>query len=525
MQRDRRIRVLHVIPCLGHGGAERQLAELAKHFDHKRYALTIAYYSRDHQLRGELERSDLHLVRLPKGGRGSPFLLQALIRLILRLRPHIVHSWVFAANVWGRLAAAMCGVPVIIAYELGCDPGKPLLHRLVERALARIGHCVMVNNWPAAELSMRTQRLPLEIFRLVENGIDLTRLDAASDSDGREWRRAMGLPQDVFLFGIVARMTAEKGHAVLWQALAALASSGQRHRLLVVGDGPLRARLRAAAKKMGIADAITFAGARDDVPVAMKAIDCLVIPSLREGLPNVALEAMGSRRPVIATDVGGCARAVLDGETGWLVPPGDPAALAAAMADAAADPGRAHRRGETGRAVVEKRFLVEHMVSAMNRVYGELLAARGVGRRCVGYVASRFPRLSETFVLREANALERLGWRVVPLSLTRPRLVDWLHAAAERWRGRAVVPDPWFYLSLAWVHLVALLGRPRTYTATVAAIICQVGWRRFDALVRHLAAFAIGLGFLGRVKRLGWVHAHFAWVSATAAWAIARLAG
>ena len=525
MARDRRIRVLHVIPYIGHGGAERQLTELAKHFDRTRYSLTIAYYSPDDRLRGELESAGVRLVRLPKGGRGSPLLVQALVRLILRRRPHIVHSWVFAANVWGRLAAAMCGVPVIIAYELGCDPGKPLLHRLVERALARIGHCIMVNNWPAAELSMRTQRLPREMFWLVENGADLARFDSATESDGREWRRAMGIPEDTFLFGIVARMTAEKGHAVLWRALAALASSGQPTRLLVVGDGPMKFRLRATARRMGIDDAVTFAGARDDIPVVMKAIDCLVIPSLREGLPNVALEAMASRRPVIATDVGACARAVADGETGWIVPPSDPTALAAAMTEAAADPQRARRRGEAGRARVEQQFRVEHMVAAMDRVYRELLAARGVGARRLGYVASRFPRLSETFVLREANALERLGWRVAPFSLTTPRAIDWSHAAAERWRGRVQMPDLWLYLSLAWAHLVGLLTQPRAYATTLAAIICQVGWRRFDSLVRHLAAFAIGVGLVERIKRLGWVHAHFAWVSATAAWAAARLAG
>jgi glycosyltransferase involved in cell wall biosynthesis len=195
------------------------------------------------------------------------------------------------------------------------------------------------------------------------------------------------------------------------------------------------------------------------------------------------------------------------------------------MAEAAADPDESRRRGQMGRARVEERFGAERMAADMDHVYRELLAAQGLTGRRIAYMASRFPRLSETFVLREANALEHLGWRIMPFSLTSPQPVDWLHAAAQRWRGRVWTPDIWFHLSLAWRHLTAIAVHPEAYVDTLATILRRVGCRRFDVLVRHLAAFALGVGLIPRLRWLCAWHGHFAWVSATAMWAATRIEG
>jgi glycosyltransferase involved in cell wall biosynthesis len=196
--------------------------------------------------------------------------------------------------------------------------------------------------------------LPADRVRVIYNGIDLRLYDEARDGSGL--RRELGCPLDACVILSVARLVTEKDHAALLSAFRRVADREERLRLWIAGDGPLRATLVAQAQRLRLEERVTFLGFRADVPRLLAGADLVAISSLQEGLPNAALEAMAARRPVVATAVAGTPELVQDGQTGLLVPPAAPAAMASALATLAADPVRRRQMGERGRRRVEEWF-------------------------------------------------------------------------------------------------------------------------------------------------------------------------
>jgi glycosyltransferase involved in cell wall biosynthesis len=144
---------------------------------------------------------------------------------------------------------------------------------------------------------------------------------------------------------------------------------------LLAGDGPRRTMLEQEAAELGVTERIVFLGARDDIPVLLETCDVFALPSLNEGLPLTVLEAMAARRPVIATSVGGIPEVVLDGETGILVPPADPHALAVGIRSLLADPTRARHLALAGQQRGRREFSVSSMVQRVSEVYVDVLAS------------------------------------------------------------------------------------------------------------------------------------------------------
>jgi glycosyltransferase involved in cell wall biosynthesis len=162
--------------------------------------------------------------------------------------------------------------------------------------------------------------------------------------------------------GYVGRLSIEKGVTHLVDALAEVTAKQTEVRLLIVGEGEQRANLQAQVESLGLQQAVAFLGERADARQIIGALDLLVLPSLTEGLPNVVLEAFAYKRPVVATAVGGVPELVKDGETGWLVPPRDPRALAQAILDALSNPEEARRRAENAYKHLLENFTVEKQV-------------------------------------------------------------------------------------------------------------------------------------------------------------------
>ena len=164
--------------------------------------------------------------------------------------------------------------------------------------------------------------------------------------------------------------------AAFVRALAAFPELASRLRLVMIGDGPLRAKAQALLDDAGVADLAWLPGQRDDVPDILRGLDCFVLPSLAEGISNTILEAMASALPVIATDVGGNGELLEAGRTGELVPAADVEAMAQQIAAHALDADRSRAAGEAGRALVERRFSMEAMRERHQALYDELLDAR-----------------------------------------------------------------------------------------------------------------------------------------------------
>jgi glycosyltransferase involved in cell wall biosynthesis len=192
-------------------------------------------------------------------------------------------------------------------------------------------------------------------------------------------RAEFGVAADAPMMIYVGRLAAQKGVDDLIRAVDLLQHVNPDLRALIVGDGPLRMHLEDVSHAFQLNSMVRFLGHRDDVPKLLAASDLLVLPSLYEGLPNVVLEAMRFRKAVVATSAPGTTELVTDGETGLLVPPQNPPALAEAIRNVLDDPALSRRLGEGGRARVESHFRAETMVAHYAELYEQLAGAKGRG--------------------------------------------------------------------------------------------------------------------------------------------------
>jgi glycosyltransferase involved in cell wall biosynthesis len=213
-------------------------------------------------------------------------------------------------------------------------------------------------------------------FAAIPNGVDLSRF--ASPVPPCRLRSEFSIPGDAPLLGVVARLEPEKGHRHLIAAMPAILDESPDAWLAIVGEGTEADALRAQAASLGIAGRVVFTGRRDDVTAITADLTIALLPSLREAQGISILEAMALRRPVVAAAVGGIPEVITDGLDGLLVPPADPAALAAAVVRLIRDPGLRERIGEAGYRTVADRFSIDAQVRRVEEVYDEELARAGV---------------------------------------------------------------------------------------------------------------------------------------------------
>jgi glycosyltransferase involved in cell wall biosynthesis len=305
----------------------------------------------------------------------SPAVLLRAIRLARSGRAQVVHSHGKGAGLYGRLAARLTGAAAIHTFHGIHHAGYPRPYLTLERVLARGSHALIHVSASQAEEARGLGLAPPGRTHVIVNGVDAERIRALG-ARGDITRAGLGLRSDAPLLVTVARFDPVKGLDVLLRAMPALAARVPAVQLLVVGDGPLRARLQALAREVGAGDRVVFAGAIPDAARVLPLADLYVTASRGEGLPLALLEAMAVGLPVVATAVPGHTDVVEDGVTGALVPADDPERLAAAAAALLPDRARREAMGRAGRARVEERFDRARMAARIALLYRE--AARGV---------------------------------------------------------------------------------------------------------------------------------------------------
>lgn len=212
--------------------------------------------------------------------------------------------------------------------------------------------------------------IPAHRIHVISNWVDVSRFEHLNGA--AQIRADLGLPSQATLVTVAARLSPEKGHAVLLKAAAQIRARYPRAHYLLAGEGPLRQQLETLAGELQLQDIVHFLGFRDDIPQLMSASDLVLLPSLAEGVPGTVLEGMASGKPVIATDVGGVAEVLHDRQTGRVVPPGDAAALALALEDVlGAEPAVLARMGEQARRQVRAQHDVESVLAKLFALYGE----------------------------------------------------------------------------------------------------------------------------------------------------------
>ena len=314
--------------------------------------------------------------------------LAELMALFRRLRPSIVHTHNPKPGLYGRLAARLSRVPVVVntvhgLYALPEDawPKRAIVYGL-ERLAASCSHAELLQN-PEDLSTLRRLRVPTERLAVLGNGIDLQRFDPGRVSavDRAAARREMGATADEdVVVGLVGRLVREKGYPEVFEAAARLRTRLPQVRISVIGpDEPDKAdALTRTDRDMAERAGVRFLGARTDVVRLYAGMDIHVLASHREGFPRSPMEASAMGVPVVATNVRGCRQAVDDGVTGLLVRPRDPEALAGAMARLASDPVERRRLGSAARRKALDCFDQRRCIDLTLTTYERLLARAGL---------------------------------------------------------------------------------------------------------------------------------------------------
>jgi glycosyltransferase involved in cell wall biosynthesis len=267
---------------------------------------------------------------------------------------HVHAHFVNVAATVAWLSAELAGRPWSFTMHGPLDFDEVERHRIAEK-VARARLVVCISDFARAQLMRLVDPVHWDKLHVVHCGVLPSEYGPPRT------------PSGTFEIASVGRLAPMKGFGILLEALAALRRDGVDARLTLAGDGPQRSALEAAARRLGIADSVTFAGAlgADEVSALLRRADVFCLPSFAEGVPVVLMEAMASRLPVVATAVMGVPELVRSGESGLLVPPGRAEPLAAALGELAADPELRERMGAAGRATVKAEFDVERSATAL----------------------------------------------------------------------------------------------------------------------------------------------------------------
>lgn len=368
----KKVKVLHIIPDLGPGGAERLLVNLLEAFDHERFevAAVSLYPESGTILEQEIKGKGFQVYFLNKRRGLDLRMIPQLYRLFRTFRPDVVHTHRYVLR-YTLLPTLFCRVPVRVH----------TVHNVAQKEVDRVGKLV---HWIAFRLG---GVVPVSISRevantvravygraihtpVIYNGIPTTRFVSSAGRDNAKKEK------DVVLLH-VGRFAPQKNHLLLMEAFALAVKEYPTMQLWLVGDGPLRPAVEKALAEIKLEGEVLFLGIRDDVPELLAGCDAFILSSDYEGVPLAVLEAMAASKPVIATAVGGVPELVEDGLTGVLVPPRDPQALAQGILRLVKDPGLRQRMGKAAQKRALELFDIARTAREYEALYLKLLKECG----------------------------------------------------------------------------------------------------------------------------------------------------
>ncbi|HCA48133.1 MAG TPA: hypothetical protein DEP45_12520 [Armatimonadetes bacterium] len=370
------------------GGAERVIQDLARGLAARGHEVMIVFLESTDEVVPELEALGIRCERLlPRRKLAksawadfTPSSILAYRRLIADFRPEIIHSHVPRPTLWASLALRMLGRrPPLVYTEHSIQEVYPRWAAGIYRTFLPVtAGIVCVSDAARVSFSSRWSRYPGPIRR-IWNGIETGRI--ASVRSREDVHSGLCSAEETRVLCNVANLTRPKSQITLVEAMSLVPQDGLSSECWIAGSFEHEPQtveaIRGAIAEHNLEGAVKLLGRRRDVPDLLNAADIFVLSSRQEGFPITILEAMAAGKPVIATDVGGCAEAVVDGETGLIVPPEDPQALAEAISALISDPERARSMGEAGHRRVEREFTVDRMVEQHLELYQSIIDARG----------------------------------------------------------------------------------------------------------------------------------------------------
>lgn len=315
-----RKKICWIIPTLDRGGAEKQMVLLANRLDPSEFDATLIVLTRSGPLESELDTQRTRLVIIGKKNKIDPWVLGRLTKELRALRPDLVHTWIFAANAYGRVAATWARVPCILASERSVDPWKSFWHLAIDRGLSRITRGITANSQGVVDFYHR-QGIDRKLFEVIPNGIEAR--DPQREISRQEALGRLGIDPNRRLILSLGRLWHQKNYKdLIWSAEILRVMRGDTS-YAILGEGPERQRLEEYRDNVRAASQVFLVGHRDDALSILPHADLLWNGSLYEGQSNAILEAMQAGVPVVASDIPGNRELVQDGETGILFPVGE----------------------------------------------------------------------------------------------------------------------------------------------------------------------------------------------------------
>jgi glycosyltransferase involved in cell wall biosynthesis len=368
-----KIKILFVMPTMGYGGTERQIMELCRGLDKSRYEISLLVLK---EAAGYLDNESFpgQVLRLRLSHCYNLWRLPAFIRILSMGRYDIIHSLLPVANFWTGLARPFVKARRWIGSSRNIDypPPKWLFWLADFISFHLFCDTILINSESGKKDLVHSFHLPPVKIRVIGNGYDFSSLRKTHKSR-TEWRKSMGIPEDVQLVTTVARLVEQKGLSYYLDMIGVVKKSALNVYFLLVGDGPEREALNKKATTLELSGLIRLTGFRQDIGDILQASDVFVLPSIYEGCPNAVLEALAMGCPVVTTDIPPHREFLRHEHNALLVPPRDPEALAKDVQRALKDSALRTKLAVAGQMTVEKRFTHTKMVNTYDEFYRSVL--------------------------------------------------------------------------------------------------------------------------------------------------------
>lgn len=378
---EKRKKIIYIIGQLGRGGAERQFFELLNGINKKKYKPIVVSLSQGSTITDDATMSDywakrikglgLEVIQLQRNKHREFSRIIKLIKILRREKPHIIHSYLTSANTYGRIAALFTRIPIIIAserssYEVGVNKSKYGIY--LDKMLSCFSSAIICNSHKASSMLINKHKYKNEKVHTIHNGIEIRIFSERYNQNKK-------INNGAKTIGMVANHSRVKNYKLFLDAVdIVISGSGNKDiNILAVGDGPLKEESIEYSNKLGIKSKVKFVRATtDEIPKFLHRMDVFILSSNYEGLSNAIMEAMAAGLPCVVTDVGGNSELVIDGKTGYIVPPYDPDALAYKVLHLLNNNRLAKKFGSAGQKLMRKEFSLEKMVMNTEKIYEEL---------------------------------------------------------------------------------------------------------------------------------------------------------
>lgn len=366
--------VARIVSDLPYGGVERRLLSLLPKLRDMGWDVSVFCIRTAGEMAPLFEREGISVEVVPFKSRWSPTCLFRLAKRLKEKRSDIVHTHMYRCNTSGVVAARLARTPVVIANVHNVNEWDDFRQLLTDRLLARLKDKIVAVSEGVRQDYLRQTHISPSRVVTIYNGIDVQQFQGAEAAPEMASRFGVG-PGDKVV-ATAARLVEQKRHTDFLQMAALVSRQLPQTRFLIVGKGKLREQLEQEARDMGISEHVCFAGHVNDIPGLLALTDVIVMCSDKEGFSNALLEAMAAGVPVVATDVGGNAEAIVDGESGYIVPRRRPDLIAEKVISLLTD-GSLHERISRGAEARSSVFSIDRMCAATDSLYTELLSRAG----------------------------------------------------------------------------------------------------------------------------------------------------